>query len=310
VRGVVIRELGQPPEVGDAPDPATSEGEVLVQILAAPLNPIDLAVAAGRLPAGHPPLPYVAGCEGVGRANGDLVWVSRAGVGMVRNGCMADSVAAPADALVPVPEGADAAIAGAMGIAGMAGWTPFAWRTPVRQDDVVLVLGATGTVGTVAVQAARVLGARRVVAVGRNPEALDRLDADAKVRLDGGDLVTAFRDACDGGPTLVFDPLWGDPITAAVEAAAPGARVVQLGQSAAPTASLASAAIRFKGIEIYGYSNFNVPRDVLEREYTRLVEHAMRGDIRVDVERVPLDEVAEAWRRQAESPNRKLVLVP
>jgi NADPH:quinone reductase len=71
-----------------------------------------------------------------------------------------------------------------------------------------------------------------------------------------------------------------------------------------------SAAIRFKGIEIYGYSNFNVPKDVNDREYGRLVEHATRGDIRLDVERIPLDDVAAAWRRQAESPHRKLVLVP
>ena len=309
MRAALVTELGQPPQVGEAPEPAAGE-DVVVDVLAAPLNPIDLAVASGRNPAGHPPLPFVPGCEGVGTADGPLVWVSRAGVGIARNGCIAERVAAPEQAITPVPEGADPVLAGAMGIAGMAGWASLSTRVPVREDDVVLVLAATGTVGTVAVQAARLLGARRVVAAGRNREALERLGADATVPLDGGDLVEGFRAACDGGPTLIFDPLWGEPIAAALEAAAPGARVVQLGQSAGATAPLTSAAIRFKGIEIYGYSNFNLPKDVLDREYARLVEHAVNGDIRVEIDRVPLADVAAAWQRQAESPNRKLVLIP
>jgi len=310
MRAVVVRELAEPPEVADLVDPSPSDGEVTVEVQAAPLNPIDLAVAAGRNPAGHPPLPFVAGCEGVGTVDGRLVWVYRGAIGIARNGCMAERVAAPEEAITAVPEGADPALAGAMGIAGMAGWTPLAWRVPVREDDVVLVLGATGTVGTVAVQAARLLGAKRVVAAGRSREALDRVDADATVPLDGGDLVAAFRDACDGGPTLIFDPVWGEPFEAALEAAPLGARVAQLGQAAGATATLASAAIRFKGIEIYGFSNFILPKDVLDREYARLVEHAMRGEIKVEIERLPLDDAAAAWERQAQSPHRKLVLVP
>jgi NADPH:quinone reductase-like Zn-dependent oxidoreductase len=309
VRIAIVREVGRPPEVGDARDPA-GDGEVVVDVLAAPLNPIDLAVAAGRNPAGHPPLPFVPGCEGVGTVDGRLVWVYRGGIGIARDGCMAERVSAPEEAITPVPEGADPALAAAMGIAGMAGWTPLAWRVPVHEDDIVLVLGATGTVGTVAVQSARLLGAKKVVAAGRDREALERIDADATVPLDGGDLVAAFRDACDGGPTLIFDPLWGEPFEAALEAAPLGARVAQLGQAAGATATLASAAIRFKGIEIYGFSNFILPKDVLDREYARLVEHAMRGEISVEIERVPLDDVAAAWDRQAQSPHRKLVLIP
>jgi NADPH2:quinone reductase len=310
MRAAVVSELGRPPDPGDVADPTPGDGEVLVEIQAAPLNPIDLAVAAGHNPAGHPPLPFVAGCEGIGMTDEVRpVWVYRGGIGIARNGCMAERVAAPEEAITPVPEGADPAVASAMGIAGMAGWVPLSWRVPVRDDDVVLVLGATGTVGTVAVQSARLLGARKVVAAGRDRQALERLDADAKVVLEG-DLVAAFREACDGGPTLVFDPLWGEPAAAAAEAAKPGARIVQLGQSAGVTAPLTSAAVRFKGLEIYGYSNFILPKDVLDREYARLVEHAINGEITVEIERVPLDEVAAAWERQAESPHRKLVLIP
>src|SRR5919198_4636250 len=203
MRGAVVNEIGKPPETRDVSDPEPSEGEVLVEVHAAPVNPIDLAVASGRNPAGHPPLPFVPGCEGVGTLDDRLVWVYRGGVGIARNGCMAERVSAPEEAITPVPDGADPAVAAAMGIAGMAGWASLSWRVPVRKDDVVLVLGATGTVGNVAVQAARILGATRVVAAGRDREALDRLDADAKVPLEG-DLVAAFREACHGGPTLIF----------------------------------------------------------------------------------------------------------
>jgi NADPH2:quinone reductase len=309
MRAAVVSELGMPPAVGEADDPA-ADGGAVVEILAVPLNPIDLAVAAGRNPAGHPPLPFVPGCEGIGTLDGRLVWVYRGGVGIVRNGCMAERVAAPAEAIIPVPEGADPALAGAMGIAGMAGWASLSTRVPVRDDDVVLVLGATGTVGTVAVQAARLLGARRVVAAGRDRDVLGRLEADATVVLEGDDLAGAFREACEGAPTLIFDPLWGEPAAAAADAAAPGARFVQLGQSAGATSPITSAAIRFKGLELYGFSNFNLPKDVLDREYARLVEHAVNGDIRVEIDRLPLDDVAIAWEQQAQSPHRKLVLIP
>jgi NADPH:quinone reductase-like Zn-dependent oxidoreductase len=309
MRAAVVSKLGQPPRPGEFAEPTEGDAEMLVEIEAAPLNPIDLAVAAGRNPAGHPPLPFVPGCEGVGTAGGRRVWVYREGIGIARNGCMAERVAAPGKAITPVPDAADPAVAAAMGIAGMAGWASLSWRVPVREDDVVLVLGATGTVGNVAVQAARLLGAARVIAAGRDREALDRLDVDAKVPLEG-DLVEAFREACGGGPTLIFDPLWGEPAAAAAEAAKPAARIVQLGQSAGATAPITSAAVRFKGLEIYGYSNFILPKEVLDREYARLVEHATNGDIKVEIEVLPLDRIAAAWEEQAASPHRKLVVIP
>ena len=161
--------------------------------------------------------------------------------------------AEPGAVVAEVPDGADPAVAAALGIAGLAGWMPFAWRAPVREDDRVLVLGATGTVGEVAVQVARLLGAASVVAAGRDPKRLERaleLGADEAVPLDGD----------FGEPTYVFDPLCGEPLERAVAAAAPGARIVQLGQAAGPTATLPSAAIRGKQLELYGFSDFAVAR--------------------------------------------------
>ena len=313
MRAAVIRELGEAPEVADVPDPADG---ILVEVLAAPLNPIDIAVASGRAPAGHPPLPYVPGCEAVGRRrdSGELVWVFGGGIGMKRDGGVAELVSGADSSTYRIPADADPAVAATLGIAGLAGWLPFVWRAPVREGETVLVLGATGTVGFIALQAARLLGAGRVVAAGRSPEGLERAahaGADATVAIGEGDFADQLREACgEDGPTLIFDPLWGEPAGAAAEVAARGARIVQLGQSAGATAPVTSAAIRFKGLEILGYSDFNVPREVLEVEYARLVRHATAGDIEVDVERVPLDHIAEAWSRQANGPRRKLVVVP
>lgn len=316
MRAALVEELERPPEPRDVPDPGPGDGERLVEVLATPLNPIDISVGAGRFYGGHPPLPYVPGCECVGRKrdSGELVWVHGAGMGVRRNGGLAELVAVPEEALIRIPDESDPAVAGALGIAGLAGWLPVAWRAPVREGDTVLVLGATGTVGLVALQAARLLGAGRVVAAGRKPEALERArkaGADEVVQLDGEGLADRFREACGGdGPTYVVDPLWGPPLAAATEAAVQGARLVNIGQSAGPEAALLSANVRGKQLEIYGYSNFAVPHDVLASEYLRLLEHARRGEVTVDIEGVPLDQVADAWRRQADgTADRKLVVM-
>ena len=197
--------------------------------------------------------------------------------------------------------------------AGLAGWLPLAVRTPVHAGETVLVLGATGTVGLVAVQAARLLGAGTIVAAGRSEEGLARArerGADACVRLGEG-FQDELREAVgENGVTLIFDPIWGEPLAAALEVAAPRARIVHLGQSAGPTATLASGTVRGKELDLHGHSNFAVPIDILRREYDRLVRHAEAGEIRIDVERIPLEDVATAWERQQRGEHVKLVLVP
>ena len=181
-------------------------------------------------------------------------------MGTRREGALAELLSVPEDVVVPLPDDCDPALAGALGIAGLAGWLPVAVRAPVQEGETVLVLGATGTVGLVALQGARILGAGRVVAAGRRPEALERarrLGADAVVSLEEDDLAEALREACGGeGPSLVVDPLWGEPVVAAAHAAAPGARIVHIGQSAGAEAPLVSADVRGKELNILGFSNF------------------------------------------------------
>jgi NADPH:quinone reductase len=313
LQAAVIREVGALAELGEVAEPA---GEI-IEVLAAPINPIDVAVSRGVLAIGHPELPYVPGCEAVGRAaDGRIVWIFGGSLGRTSPGAMGERAAIGDAHAVRVPGGADPVLAAGLGIAGVAGWLPFAWRAPLGGGENVLVLGATGSVGLVAVQTAKLLGAGRVVAAGRSAAGLERaaeLGADATLRLDGEiDLVTAFKEAFGGdGPSYVFDALWGEPGAAAVLAAAPKATIVNLGQSAGATSALSSEAVRFKSLTLHGFSVYAVPADVLAHHYPRLVDHAVAGDVQLDVEQVRFDSITQAWQRQAEGGARaKLVLVP
>ena len=309
MRAAVISELGAPPELGERPDPAGN----VYEVTAVPLNPIDINVGAGRYFAGHPELPFVPGCEGVGRsADGRRAYLFSDGLGLSRDGTLAERVDVREGYAIELPDDVSDEVAGACGIAGMAGWAPVSWRAPVRPDDRVLVLGATGTVGLVAVQGAKVLGAQRVVAAGRNPERLARaaeLGADATVSLEEDDLVAAFKEACGSdGPTYIVDPLWGPPAVAAIQAAARGWRLVQIGQSAGGEVPVASAAIRGKMGELYGYTDFAVPQQEYIATYLRLIRHAAAGEIVFDIETYPFERAAEAWQRQADGAAAKLVV--
>jgi NADPH:quinone reductase len=289
-------------ELGKAPEPVEEDGAGEIEVLAVAFNPLDLAVAAGRFYGGHPPLPYVPGCEAVGRLDGKRVYLFGEGRGTGRDGFLAERVEFPEHLAVRVPDGVDEAVAAAAGVAGIAGWLPLAEVAPVRADDRVLVLGATGTVGSITVQVARLLGAERVVAAGRDLDRLERtreLGADETVPLAGDGLPERLREAAGGdGPTLVVDMLWGEPVRAAVEAAAPRARIVHVGQSAGPEATLPSAAVRGKRLSILGHSNFVLSPDERREAYLAVVEQLVAGRLRIDVETFTLDEAAAAWKAQ------------
>jgi len=296
VRAAQISELGSAPTVADVAEPAPAGA--LVDVLAAALNPLDLAVAAGRFYGGHPELPYVPGCEAVARtADGARVYVFGDGLGVARDGTLAERATVAADLFVPVPEEAGDVTAVAAGIAGIVAWEALR-RGRIGPGDRVLVLGASGTSGLIAVQGAKLLGADRVVAAGRDLERLERareLGADATVALDG-DLAAA----CGGdGPTVVIDPLWDGPVAAATEAAAPRARIVHYGQSAGPEATFKSGTVRGKELELLGVSNFARTNAELRDLHADLLRHVLSGEIQIDCKTFELDEVAEAWSFQA-----------
>lgn len=320
MRAAIVTAYQSPPELGERAEPEQGEGRAVVELHAAALNPADIAVASGTFPAGSPPLPYVPGIEGVGTvvtsgrfAPGTRVWTSGRGLGIGYDGTFSERFSAPDETLVEVPADVDDLAATAFGVAGLAGWLPLAWAAPVREGETVLVLGATGNAGGVAVQAAKLLGAGRVVAAGRDEarlEELRALGADAVVALAGDDVRERLTAAAEGPLTLVLDLLWGAPLEAALAAAAPGARIVHAGQSAGPTATIASGLVRGKQLQILGYSNFAVALDAVAEGYAALAGHVAAGRIRLDVERVALADIGEAWARQQQGPSAKLVVVP
>ena len=176
------------------------------------------------------------------------------------------------------------------------------------------MLGASGVVGQIAVQAAKLLGAGRVVAAARSEEGLElarELGADATVQLGTADLPAALREAAGGdGFDLVHDPLWGEPAQAALTALRPFGRLVHVGQSAAAEATIPSSLVRAKSVDILGYTHYTAGEELKAAAFERMAGHALAGELRVAIERVGLDAVPEIWQLQGSSPHRKLVVVP
>jgi NADPH:quinone reductase len=291
MRAAQIAALKEPPRVVELDD---VDG---VRVEAVALNPLDIAVGSGIFYGGHPPLPYVPGCEAAGRTeDGALVYLFGDGRGVRTDGFLAERVGASGDVALRLPIDVDPALAAAAGIAGIAGWVPVAWKAKVGPGDRVLVLGATGAVGRVAVQAAELLGATMVVGASRR-------GGGGTVRLDA--LAGVFGPE---GFTVCIDPIWGEPLAHALAAAAPHARIVQLGQSAGPEAPLRSADVRSKELLIMGHSNFMLSIEERNRAYLELLDHVSTGRIVLDLHRYPLDRAAEAWERQRSGPGGKVVI--
>ena len=311
MKAVVISGTGEAPQVGERELPEIGADEVAVTLEAASLNPVDLAVASGAFYAGHPPFPYVPGIEAVGRIGSRRVLALGGGLGVSRDGTAAEHFVAPEGVLIDIPEGADATIAAALGTAALAGWLPITWRADVQPGETVLVLGATGVAGGIAVQAAKMRGAASVVAAGRSDEKLRAAGrhADATVSLVSDDVAGDLAAALPDGADVVYDALWGEPLALALGATKPGARVVHVGQSAGPTSELASGLVRGRQLTILGYSNFAVPHETIVDAYMSMLQLAGSGELSLPVSVRSLDDAADAWRGVAASAG-KFVLVP
>lgn len=300
MRTAMIRTLGEPPESTEIAESDHDGQSVTVDVQAVALNPVDIAIGTGRFYAGHPPVPFVVGLEAVGRTrDGRSVYVQGAGRGIATDGLAAERVQVPPEILIEIPAAADPKAAVALGTAGLAGWLSVTWRAAVGSADRVVVLGASGSVGNVAIQAAQRSGAASVVGVARDPSRVDALqDEPAAVVALGGDfasLADAVTEAAGGAPTVVIDMLWGQALSTLLPTLAQGARIVQVGASADPEATITSAAVRGRQLEILGYSNFAVPRETLVDAYQQLVALHIEGAIDVPFSEFPLERVAEAW---------------
>ena len=310
MKAAVLREYGVP-SAEEFEEPQPGSGEAVVEVLAAGVNPVDVAISAGRYYAGKPPLPFVAGREGVGLLDGERRYFDAP---VFPFGSMAERALIDPRSSYPVPEAIEDGVAVALGISGMTAWLALSWRARLEPGEHVLVLAASGVLGQIAVQAARLLGAGRVVAAARSVAGLERclsLGADAAVRLgESEDLPGALAEAAEGRVDVVLDPLFGEPFAAALGAASFGARVVQLGAGAGDRATVSSSVIRGKMLVVMGLALAAAPAEAKADAYRRLSEAATDGDIEVEVDALALDRVGEVWERLAAGSHRKLVLVP
>lgn len=314
MRAALVTGYGEVPGVGKATLPEPGPGQVPVEVELAGLNPVDIAIASGTFDAGAPELPYTPGLEGIGRTpDGRRVWfdVPVPPVGSFSERCVIDPSRS-----IELPDGVEPADAIGFGVAGMAAWVALEWRGGLKPGEKVLILGAGGAVGQIAVQAAKLLGAGLVVAATRSERGRERaleLGADRAVATDAESteaLATEFIEATGGGPDLVIDGLWGRPAEAALAAIAFGGRLVQVGNSADRGADVTAGPLRGKLVSILGFRTFFAPHEVQAKAFTAMCAHAAEGRLELEVEVLPLDRIAEAWRLQQQSPGRKLAIEP
>jgi NADPH2:quinone reductase len=319
MRAAVLHKRGTVPHLEDFPDPVASENEALVTVLAASLKPIDRQLAAGTHFASPREFPVICGSDGVGR----LPDGSRVFYGGPRRpyGSFAERTVVRRAQCFPVPENLDDATAAAIPNPGVSAWLSLSHRGKLARGETVLILGATGTTGKLAVQIAKILGASRVVAAGRNPEALASLPAlaaDATISLNQPreSLTDSFRRENSAQRfDVIIDYVWGLPtesllaaLTAQEFAAGgPETRLVQVGDSAAPTIQLPAAVLRSTALSLTGTAG--VPAmDVLSAALTQVLDHAAKGHLRIATEQLPLSELEAAWGRPSTS--RRLVFHP
>lgn len=283
-------------EVGLAP---AGEGEAVVEMAYGSVNPVDRYIALGRV-APDAPLPRTIGVEGVGRINGRWVALHGEGLGTRRDGVWAEAAAVPLGASVDVPEGVEPEAAAAMGVAGVTAWRTVTELARVTPQDRVLVLGASGGVGSMIVSLVRSIGAEVWGQTG-SPSKAEVVRARGASRVvvaaDGASVAAAVASL---EPTVVFDPLGGEFTGGAIEALSPRGRHVIFGTSADAEGRLHLQAVYRKSLRILGYGGLMEPAAALRRGMDEALRALREGRIEVAIDSVlPLDDVNVALERLA-----------
>jgi NADPH2:quinone reductase len=307
MNAAVVESFAKPPRYGSFADPVAEGDEVLLQVEAAGMHPIVKALASGTHYGSTGALPFVPGVDGVGRLeDGTRVYF---GVSRPPYGTFAERAVTNSALMVRLPDGLDSVTAAGIANPGMSSWVALQVRAQFRSGESVLIVGATGAAGQLAVQIAKRLGARRVIAAGRNAEALAaarELGADAVISLElpRENLVAAFRrEIVEHGVDVVLDYLWGAPAEAVLAAiaqkglshAAPRIRFVQIGQSAGATITLAAASLRSSGVELLGSGFGSASMQEIFAALAEFFRQAAKTPFATKVEAVPLRDVESLW---------------
>jgi NADPH:quinone reductase-like Zn-dependent oxidoreductase len=321
MKAVVLNQLGKVPRYEDFPDPIPVDGEVLVKVKAAALSRISKSRASGSHYDSYRMLPAVCGVDGVGLVEDG----TRVFFGGCRPpyGTMSERTVAPKARCGPIPDGVDDLSAAALPNAALSSWLPLAYRAKLQRGETVMIMGATGVAGKVAIQVAKHLGAGRVVAAGRNEQilkTLSNLGADEVISLvqKDEDLLEAFAQEASRHPfNVVIDYVWGHPAEVLMTALTrhdllaeeSHIRYISIGSVAGPTTSVPSAALRSSGLEIYGSGGGSVSFKAILETIPQMWAVASSGKLRIDVEGVPLADAEQAWVRD-ETGRRIVFTVP
>lgn len=304
MRAAVLRGFGAP-VFGEAPPPSELPGSEVVAISASAVNPIDVAIASGKFYTGPPALPSVVGEEGVGvAADGRRVYFCKS---RAPHGAMAELSVVSTEELMDLPAEISDEDAIAFGNAGLAAWLALTLRAKLEPGESVLVLGASGTVGRIAIQLAQALHADVVIAASRSGEDLAHLGATRSTDLGSG-LEAANQEGIR--VDVIVDLLWGPFAVSALSLARYSTRYVQVGNAAGPTAEIPAALIRPRAIQLLGHANFATPIADRRRALVSGLGHLSAGQLKIPRLVLPLSDVAEAWSRQTAGARERIILRP
>lgn len=313
MKALVVNSFDNPPSFQDFRDPEAQEGETVLTVQATTLSPIVKSLASGRHYTSGRAAGFVPGVDGVGiDSKGQRVYFL---FPKAPFGSMAEKSLASSTMTVPVPEELASDHAAAVVTGALASWVALTRRAKIKKGDNVLILGATGSSGSMAIQTARYLGASKVVAVGRNWQKLERLNADVSIKLDEN-ADAALRAQFDSGVDIVLDFVWGDPAARLLAAATlnrgsrmgePRLRYMQLGTMAGDVVPIRGDMLRSSGIELLGSGIGSLAVADLVAGAGELLAAAPVAGFRTEFQTVPLAAVAEAW---TSVPDKRYVFVP
>ncbi|WEK46417.1 MAG: zinc-binding alcohol dehydrogenase family protein [Candidatus Andeanibacterium colombiense] len=303
MKAAVVTVEGQAPAWLDFAEPAAAEGEQFIEVSAAALSPLTRARASGTHYSSAGAYPFVAGVDGVGRLEDGR----RAYFVLPRApfGAMGERSVVDAARVIPLPDELDDVTAAAIANPGMSSWAALTERAKLRAGETVLINGATGSSGRLAVKIARHMGAGKVIATGRDRTVLDSLGADVAIPLDGeeSELERSFKPHFAQGVDVVLDYLWGPSARAALIAGARAGRdgvplrFVQIGSIGGAEISLPGAVLRSSAIELMGSGIGSVSLDRLVGAIAALFAAATPAGLALPTVTMPLERVAEAWAR-------------
>lgn len=323
MKAAVIHKFGETPRYEDFNDPNPQlENDVVMLVKAASVKNIDRSQVNGSHYDRYKNLPAVVGTDGVGMLpDGTRVYAFRAG------GTLAEKTVVRQGTYVLLPDGIDDVTAAALPNPGLSAWFSLYHRAGLKPGETVLINGATGTTGKMAIQLAKYFGAGKVVATGRNPHVLamlPELGADTIISLvqSDTDLQAALKAEQKKTPfDVVIDYTWGHPAEILLgtltgndlHADAHRTRYVSVGEMAGPTIQLSSAMLRSAAIELYGVGGGSIPKEVMQKVPTeilpQLFDLVVTGKLKIETEAVALKDVERAWK-QGETNGKRLVIVP